>query len=450
MGLQSPPSRAGSKVPGPRRDPGGPSPGCYASRMTRLRLVSTLAATLLVVPAFASAAGKSVARPPKGRSVYDAPDPLPPGKHGDLIWAVELNTQVPNARAWKILYRSTDLHDTAFAVSGMVIAPIGKAPAGGRPVVTFAHGTTGLARACAPSMVADPAKDALMYVTPGSGDLMDSGVPALSRMIAAGYVVVATDYIGLGGPGSHPYLIGPSLARNTLDASVAAGRIPGAGAGRKTVILGWSEGGQAAVWAAQLAGYVEGSVEVLGAAALAPVNSAEQIKIERAVVASGRKLPTMTGAETLMALYSTAGSFPELRLSDVLTPFGVDFVTASARVQCSKHMGQALDYQQSLNGPAIRSEPQDEAAWARRTVEMALGNPPSKVPVAVYQGDDDPTVFPAASEAYVKQACASGTVALYTHYAKTDHLQVPLRAADDYLAWIADRIAGKPAPSSCR
>ena len=423
--------------------------GCYPSWMARLRLASAVATILLVIPALAWSAGRSLPRPPKGKSVYDAPAPLPPGKHGDLIWAVELNTQVPNARAWKILYRSTDLHGAEFAVSGMVIAPLGKAPAGGRPVVTFAHATTGLARACAPSLAADPAKDALMYFTPGSGDLMDSGVPSLSRMIAAGYVVVATDYIGLGGPGAHPYLIGPTLARNTLDASLAARKIPGAGAGPKMVILGWSEGGQAAVWAAQLAGYVEGSVEVLGAAALAPVNSAEQIKIERAVLASGRKLPTMTGAETLMALYATAGTFPELSLSDVLTPFGVDFVTASAGVQCSKHMGQALEYQQALNGPAVRPDPQNEAAWAKRTREMALGNPPAKVPVAVYQGDADPTVFPAASEAYVKQACASGTVALYTHYAGTDHVQVPFRAADDYLAWIADRFAGRPAPSSC-
>jgi pimeloyl-ACP methyl ester carboxylesterase len=368
--------------------------------MTRSRLVSTFAVILLVIPALASAAGKSLPSPPKGRSVYDAPAPLPPGKHGDLIWAVELNTQVRDARAWKVLYRSTDL-------------------------------------------------DAVMYFSPGSGDLMDSGVPALSRMIAAGYVVVATDYIGLGGPGAHPYLIGPTLARNTLDASVAARQIPAASAGRKTVILGWSEGGQAAVWAAQIAGYVEGSVELLGAAALAPVNSAEQVKIERAVVASGRKLSTMTGAETVMALFATASTFPELRISDVLTPFGVDFVTASAAVQCSKHMGQALDYQQALNGPAVRSDPQDEQAWAKRTLQMALGTPPSKVPVAVYQGDADPTVFPAASEAYVKQACASGTVALYTHYARTDHVQVPLRAADDCLAWIADRFAGRPAPTSC-
>lgn len=414
-------------------------------------VTSALACTLLValLPTPAGAGGKDAPRVPRGRSIYDAPSPLPPGRHGDLIWAAELNTQVPGARAWKVLYRSTDLHGNEVPVSGVVVAPIGKAPPGGRPVVTFAHGTTGLARACAPSSVADPAKDAVMFFEPRSGDTMDSGIPALTRMIAAGYVVAATDFSGLGAPGFHQYLIGPTAARNTLDAALAAAQLPEAGAGRRVVLLGWSEGGQAAVWAAQLADYTAGRAEVLGAAALAPVNTAEQIRIERAMVAAGKRLPSMTGAETAMALYASAMTFPELRLSDVFTPFGVSFMTEAARNQCSKHMGQALDYQQARNGPVIRSDPQNEEAWARRTVEMALGNPPSKVPVAVFQGDDDPTIFPAASEAYVKQACASGTVAFYAHYPKTDHVHVPFRAADDYLEWIAGRFAGKPAPSSC-
>jgi pimeloyl-ACP methyl ester carboxylesterase len=419
------------------------------SRYVKL-IAAALCAALSMAPSNASSAGGPAPRVPKGTSVYDAPSPLPPGKHGDLIWAIELNTQVPNARAWKVLYRSTDIDGTEVPVSGMVIAPLGKPPAAGRPVVTFAHGTTGLARACAPSSVSDPAKDALMFFAPESGDAMDSGIPSLTRMIAAGYVVVATDYSGLGAPGFHQYLVGPTSARNVLDAAVAARQIPEAAAGKRTVIFGWSEGGQAAIWAAQLADYVGGQLDILGAAALAPVNSAEQIKLERASTASGKKLSTMTGVETVMGLYATARTFPELQLSDVLTPFGVAFVTEAAKHQCSKHMGQALDYQQSVNGPAARSDPQNLEAWARRIEQSGLGNPPSRVPVAVYQGDEDPTIFPAASAAYVKQACASGTVALYTHYPSTDHLQVPFRAAADYLAWIADRFSGNPAPSSCK
>lgn len=75
---------------------------------------------------------------------------------------------------------------------------------------------------------------------------------------------------------------------------------------------------------------------------------------------------------------------------------------------------------------------------------MALGSVPAKVPIAVYQGDDDPTIFPAASEAYVKAASAAGTKIIYRHYAGADHLRVPAAAEADFLSWIADRFAGKP------
>lgn len=74
---------------------------------------------------------------------------------------------------------------------------------------------------------------------------------------------------------------------------------------------------------------------------------------------------------------------------------------------------------------------------------MALGNIPSAVPIAVYQGDDDPTIFPAATEAYIKVAKASGTTIIYQHYPGVDHLRVPGAAQADFMRWIADRFAGK-------
>ncbi len=398
----------------------------------------------------ALAGEKSWPEPPKGKSVYDAPDPQPSGRHGDLIWATEIKTEIPGARAWKVLYLSTDINNVVIPVSGVVIAPAAKALPIGRPVVTYGHGTTGLARNCGISNIENPAKDASFYVFPKSPDHIDAGIPGLTQMIAAGYVVAATDYNGLGAPGFHQYLIGPTAARNVLDAAVAAQQIPAAGAGKQAVALGWSQGGQAAVWAGQIADYVAGSIQLLGAAAIAPVNSLEQSKIEAQVVASGKKLPPMTTAETIMAQYAMTVTFPELQLSDVLTPFGVDFVKESAKCQCSKHMGDSLVYMQAWKGTATRTDPQNQDAWLKRIGQMALGNVPSQVPIAIYQGDDDPAVFPAATEAYVKKACASGTTISYNHYADTDHIRSVGRAQADFLNWIADRFAGKPAPSSCK
>ena len=161
-------------------------------------------------------------------------------------------------------------------------------------------------------------------------------------------------------------------------------------------------------------------------------------------------LPPMTTAETIMAQYAMTITFPELQLSDVLTPFGIDFVKESAKCQCSKHMGDSLVYMQAWKGTATRLDPQNQGAWIKRIEQMALGNVPSQVPIAIYQGDDDPAIFPAATEAYVKKAWASGTAISYNHYADTDHIKAPSRAQSDFLNWIADRFAGKPAPSSCK
>src|SRR5205085_4122719 len=55
-------------------------------------------------------------------------------------------------RAYRILYRSTGLNGEPIAVSGAVIVPQFPAPAGGRPIIAWAHPTTGVAVKCAPSL----------------------------------------------------------------------------------------------------------------------------------------------------------------------------------------------------------------------------------------------------------------------------------------------------------
>lgn len=69
--------------------------------------------------------------------------------------------------------------------------------------------------------------------------------------------------------------------------------------------------------------------------------------------------------------------------------------------------------------------------------------------MAVYQGDVDTAVFPAATKAYVDQACASGAAISYTTYPDVDHLTLAAAARPQFVPWIADRFAGKPAPSTC-
>ncbi len=63
-------------------------------------------------------------------------------------------------------------------------------PTAPAPVIAWAHGTTGIARDCAPSVFPNPFEAGSFY--------------ALDDVIANGWVLVATDYVGLGTPGPHP------------------------------------------------------------------------------------------------------------------------------------------------------------------------------------------------------------------------------------------------------
>src|SRR5918999_2916930 len=126
-------------------------------------------------------------------------------------------------------------------------------------------------RRCAPSMPGNPARDLASYYTYSSPYFIDVGVPALTRFLRAGYVVTATDYQGLGGPGVHQYVVGATEARNVLDSVKAAKQIPAAGASDNVVAVGWSQGGGAAIFTGQAASapYAR-PLRVRGIAALAP------------------------------------------------------------------------------------------------------------------------------------------------------------------------------------
>ena len=104
-----------------------------------------------------------------------------------------------------MLYRSENLQGEPIAVSGLVVAPHGAAP--GNPVLTWAHGTTGVGDQCAPSKQFSSGLSAEKLIG--------------SIAVGKGWTFVATDYEGLGTPGVHPYLVGLSEARAACSTSSA-------------------------------------------------------------------------------------------------------------------------------------------------------------------------------------------------------------------------------------
>ncbi len=129
-----------------------------ASSAGRLALLVLTIAVLAValLPSAAAAARKPV-KGPKGLAFYKPPKKLPKG-HGKLIWhrkAPNLVAASDHARTDKVLYTSKSPQRKRVAVSGSVSVPKGKPPKRGWPVITWDHGTTGIADVCAPSRAED-------------------------------------------------------------------------------------------------------------------------------------------------------------------------------------------------------------------------------------------------------------------------------------------------------
>jgi len=424
-------------------------------------------ALALALPAAASAAAASeggvrhgdspaqcaagVRTGPDGASFYNPPSPLPHGHHGDLIWANQVPAP-PHAHACRILYLSTLHNGTPVAVSGIVVWPDGSGPRGGRHVVAWAHGTVGGPRQCAPSAAPEPAVDLDDYFSFQSSFGIDVGVPALTDFLAAGDVVVGTDYQGLGTPGVHQYVVGATETNNVLDSVLAARQIQSAHAGRDTAVLGWSQGGGAALFIGQNAPAYAPGVRLVGVAALAP---AADIGPEL----EGRVLPgphTATSRAHNAALRINVyrgflAAYPELKASQVLQPAGIQALDGDG-VACIEHFADVIEsnyaetQQMGTLFQPLRDVPQ---SWIKRFDENTPGYAPTVAPVLVMQGTDDTVINPNSTTQYIKRACQFSQPVEYTRYQGATHQTIPFVARSQYLSWIADRFAGRTAPSNC-
>lgn len=359
---------------------------------------------------------------------YDPPDDVP-GAPGQLLRSEPFSSdEIPaGASAWKILYTTTSDEGHPAIASGLVIAPTSTAPS---PVVAWAHGTTGVAAACAPSVL-DSGLDA------GAMFLQDT-------VIAAGWAIVATDYIGVGTAGQHPYLIGQGEGRSVLDAVRAAREVTEAHLADQTVVWGHSQGGHAALWAGMLEATYAPELELAGVAALAPAGN---------LPAFVDTMDDVTGAE-LFASYivdAYTANYDDVIYDDLVRP-GARIIVREMAQRCLAEPGILVS--------ALTALSLDQPIWANdlsggsllTRLEENVPSGPIDAPLLVAQGGDDGLVTPSAQDAYVGARCADGYALDYRTYEGRGH--VPLVEPDsplvpDLLAWTADRFAGEPATDTC-
>jgi predicted esterase len=386
--------------------------------------IRSLLVIAVAAPIAFAALGSAADAAPKGSAggdFYTPPSPLAKRAPGTIIRSESIAAPA-GAKAWRLLYHSRSVDGRDIAVSGVVVAPTSAAPKGGRPVVTWAHGTVGLADQCAPSKAADAA----------------TKIPFVGPLVDHGYVVVATDYEGLGTPGTHPYLVGESEGRSVLDAARAAQTLKATAAKNDVLVAGHSQGGQAALFAGELAASYAPDLHVLGIAAAAPAADVEHIIPLAGAILGGAGYLAM-GVEGFHAAY------PQTDPATVLTPEAL----AQAPVATTECSDTVHDVYSTISGGVLAHDPLSIPAFQKLLHQNSAGNRPAGAPLLIVQGTADTTIPKILSDAFAKKACAAGDTVDYRTYEGAGHGSVVVAAVDDVVAWLADRAAGKPAPSTC-
>ena len=361
-------------------------------------------------------------------SFYRPPSPLIHARAGSIIRSrkFDVSPALPaGTKAYRVLFHTTSATGGDLAESGVVVVPGGTPPPGGFPIVSWAHGTTGVASMCAPSL-------------DGTASL-----PHLATLLRNRNIVVAADYRGLGAPGLHPYLVGASEGEDVLDAARAARSLLGATASNAVAVLGFSQGGQAALFAGEVAQAYAPELYVAGIAAIAPVTSVLEL-------APTGDLPPPSGqsAFTAMVLYAWAHHYRSFNLASVLTPAGLAGLSqvSSSCVDSVATLYDAVAPTQFFL-PGWRQAPAIQAAnQANRP-----GRAPTSAPILVVQGTADEVVPYADTTQFVEQRLCRSQYDTVDYLVEpgTGHSQLLSQTAATVDQWIQDRFAGIRSVDSC-
>lgn len=351
---------------------------------------------------------------------YSNPTALP-GTPGALIRSESFDHyELPGGvRAVRIAYQSVSADGHPLMATGVVLIPYGKPPAEGWPVVAWAHGTAGVARICAPSLMKD-----LYY-----------GWAGLLEYPMLGFAVVATDYAGLGSEGEHQYMSMQAQAQDVLNA-IPAARSAVPELARDWVAIGHSQGGTAVLHVTELERRL-GDKNFLGAISLAPPTD----------LTAMWHAPTPAGdpASGYLAIIASGirAADPTFNYEDMLTPLGM--------AKLGVIRGEACLLAATSTYGKVRATSILQPGWADSLAvkRFSEANRPDikagNASVLVLQGLADSVISPAMTERSVDRMCRQGAVIDYRTYPGMDHEPLIDASFRDQIDWLRDRFAHRPA-----
>lgn len=339
------------------------------------------------------------------------------GPPGRLLANVSLPGAPRGFSAWRVLYVSTGLSGEPVPVSGVVIVPNGPVPASGRDVVAWAHGTTGVADQCAPSLESNFFKT----------------VPGLADLLSRGYVVTATDYAGLGTPGTHPYLVGVSEGRAVLDSVRAAGQLTRSS--KRFAVWGHSQGGHAALFAGQLARSYAPELSLKGIAVAAPATNLKSILREDISSGIGKALACFT-----LWSWCKIYGISQNTIFDPKDDAVLDAITGACTENLEEGFRAVGKVRRLTPGFVIR-DPASTEPWKSLLERNTPGNAPAGAALYISQGTKDPIVHPDVTVAFVRKLQKKGENVHFVLLPGVRHHLAARVSAPAALEWIAQRFA---------
>ncbi|MEV0497674.1 lipase family protein [Streptomyces spectabilis] len=397
---------------------------------TSFRWLAVTAAAGLAAATLASApAHADDAKAPDGATASDGA-PGTASAPGDLVKTEPsafhpLPGQPTHTKAWKIHYRSTTAKGAPNTVSGTVIVPQ-DGHKGPRPLITYAVGTVGVGDQCAPS-AGFP-----------RGTTLEANL--IQQLTLRGWAVAVTDYEGLGTPGDHTYTVGRAAGHAVLDAARAAIRLPEAGLSPDSPvgIMGYSQGGQATSWAAELHGSYAPELKVKGTATGGVPGDLPKV----AAFNDG----SYGAGLIFMAAIGQNAAFPELNLESYLNPAGRSLIGA-LRGSCVAD-GSVLGAFKKISDVTTKN-PLEQPDWRQRLRESQVGTRAPDAPVYLYHALADELIPYGVGKQVREDWCAKGAQVEWHTIALGEHVSGVITQSPLAAQWLADRFAGKPARGNC-
>ena len=394
-------------------------------RHTRNLLIAVVIVVGLVVGIVVDTGVKTTLRQNGLAPFYDTSGLHVSGPLGQVVRSQPLGVHVDNGTALRIIYRTQQRSDGSKTFSsGMVFIP-DNAPGAPRPVVAWAHGTVGLGPQCAPSRSAHPV----------------GNISWVSSMLAEGWVVTATDYAGLGTPGTSGYLVGDDEANDVLNSVRALKYIPAAHAGSSFAVWGHSQGGSSALFTAAQAHSYAPDLHLVATVASAP--AAELVPLLNETYNS--TLAWVIGPEVLTSWPATYRGLP---IRSILTSAGYSNYQRIAQKCITTAAAEGL-IRNAVKQRFFNGNPVSNSRWRAIAQQQTAPVLASSQPLMVVESLTDQVVLPNTTALYIQRACAGGSDLTSLWLTDVGHIQLSSTIAPAVVSWLGDRFAGRPTAPTC-